>query len=203
MSIKPVDWLLESGDQFEFSIELQGDRLSDIFDVSGDVDIPADTYEWMRYVLSMSTAGKRRVAGAVTVETGSYYNGDLDTIEARLTFKPSAFFTLELTAERNDGEVRALVNHSASGELVKTSFAEVLYGVRFQLDISPNMQFSSFTQYEKPGHELSSNNKLRWSFDTHGDIFVVYNHNLVCAADDSWKLVSYEVPIKVQYVFRY
>jgi len=203
LSIKPIDWLLESSDQFEFSIEPQGDRPPDIFDVSDDADIPADTYEWTRYVFSMNTAGKRRVAGAVTLETGSYYNGDLDTIEARLTFKPSAFFTLELTAERNDGEVSALVNGSVSGELVKMSFTEVLYGVRFQLDISPNVQFSSFTQYEKPGRELSSNNKLRWSFDTHGDIFVVYNHNLVRADDDSWKLVSYEVPIKVQYVFRY
>ena len=110
---------------------------------------------------------------------------------------------MELTAERSDGEVRALVNKGISNELEKTSFTEELYGVRFQLDISPNLQFSSFTQYEKPGRELSSNNKLRWSFDAHGDIFLVYNHNLLRTEKDSWKLVSYEVPVKIQYVFRY
>ncbi len=203
LAIKPIDWLFESGDQLEFSIEPQGDRPPEIFDVSDDADIPAGSYEWIRYVLSMSTAKKRRVMGEIKLETGSYYNGDLNTIEAKLTFKPSAFFTLELTAERSDGEVRALVSKGTSDELAKTSFTEELYGVRFQLDISPNLQFSSFTQYEKPGRELISNNKLRWSFDAHGDIFVVYNHNLVRTSDDSWKLVSYEVPVKIQYVFRY
>lgn len=85
--------------------------------MSDDADIPADTYEWIRYVLSMSTAKKRRVMGEIKLETGSYYNGDLNTIEARLTFKSSAFFTLELTAERSDGEVRALVNKGISDEL--------------------------------------------------------------------------------------
>jgi len=142
----------------------------------------------------------------ITWELGDYYNGDLSTIEARLSVKPSSFFTVEFTGERNTGKVTALpenVEEEDATELVPTEFTEELYGIRLLLNFSANLQFSTFTQYDNESKELGSNNRLRWTFDPLGDLFLVYNHNLVRSDNDRWEFVSNEFPVKIQYTRRF
>jgi len=205
--IKPVDWLLESGDRFSGSIIPQGDKPSEIFEVSGSVDIPAGTYEWWRYSLEGILAEKRLISGSILWEFGDYYSGNLNTIEARLAFKPSAFLTLEATIERNTGTMPALPDDYEEGEpyeLEDRDFTEELFGLRLLLNFSSDLQFSSLTQYDTQSRELGSNNKLRWTFHPLGDIFIVYNHNVVRRrSDDTWQFVSNELPVKIQYTWRF
>jgi hypothetical protein len=78
-----------------------------------------------------------------------------------------------------------------------------LYGFRAQLNFSPDLQFSSLTQYDVQSREIGSNNKLRWTFDPLGEIFIVYNHNLVRNENNRWVFVSNQLPIKIQYVLRF
>lgn len=205
LTIKPLDWLLESGDRFEASVQPQGDRPHEAFELATDVDVPSSSYEWTRYILGASSAEKRRISGGIQWEFGSFYNGDLNTIEARLALKPSAFFTLEFTAERNSGKVMALpevVEEEDATELVEREFTEELYGVRLQLNIFPNLQLSSFTQYEQ-SRTLACSNSLRWTFDPLGDIFIVYNHNMERSDDNRWEFVSNESAVKIQYTWRF
>jgi hypothetical protein len=204
--IKPLDWLLESGDRFQASVELQGDQPPEDFELATDVDIPAGSYEWTRYSLGLSTAQKRKVSAAITWATGTYYNGDLNTIEGKLALKPSSLLTLELSGERNTGKAMALPDPDETDVegLVEQDFTEELLGLRLLLNFSPNLQFSSLTQYDTQSRELGSNNKLRWTFDPLGDIFLVYNHNMVRRLDDNrWEFVSNELPIKIQYAWRF
>jgi hypothetical protein len=45
---------------------------------------------------------------------------------------------------------------------------------------------------------------LRWTFDPLGDLFIVYNHNLIRrASDNRWEFVSNELPVKIQYAWRF
>jgi hypothetical protein len=79
-----------------------------------------------------------------------------------------------------------------------------LYGVRLLFNFSSNLQFSSLTQYDTQSRELGSNNKLRWTFNPLGDIFLVYNHNMIRrVSDNRWKFVSNELPVKIQYAWRF
>lgn len=206
-TIKPLDWLLESGDGFAGGITPQGDRPFEVFEVSGSVDIPAGSYEWVRYYLEGRLAEKRMISGNILWEFGDYYNGNLNTIEARLAVKPSAFLTVEFTGERNTGKMQALPDDYEEGEpyeLSEMSFTEELLGLRLLLNFSADLQFSSLTQYDTQSRELGTNNKLRWTFHPMGDIFIVYNHNVVRRrSDDRWQFVSNELPIKVQYTWRF
>lgn len=203
MTIKPLDWLLESGDRMDAGITPQGDRPPREFEISDDVDIAPGSYEWTRYFLGVSSAQKRRISGQLRWEFGNYYNGDLNTIEASLAVKPSALLTLEFSAERNTGTVMAPEDESI--QLFRKTFKEQLYGLRLQLNFSPNLQLSSLTQYDTQSRELGSNNKLRWTFDPLGDLFVVYNHNMVRTQglNKRWEFVSSQVPVKIQYAFRF
>ena len=106
------------------------------------------------------------------------------------------------TLERSSGTVQAVVDGSQA--LAATHFTEELYGVRFQLNVSPDLQFSSFTQYETESRELGSNNRLRWTFDPYGDLFLVYNHTLErSVTTDRWAFVSNQLPVKIQFTRRF
>ncbi len=202
MILKPLDWLLESGDRFQAGILPQGDRPPEVFELAADVDIPTGSYEWTRYFLEGSLAQKRKISAQLRWEFGNYYNGDLNTIQGKLALKPSSFLTLEFSGERNTG--KAIAIDVEEGELAETDFTEELFGVRLLLNFSPNLQFSSLTQYDTQSRELGSNNKLRWTFDPLGDLFIVYNHNLIRrASDNRWEFVSNELPVKIQYAWRF
>ena len=210
VTIKPINWLLESGDSFEAGMLREGDKPPEAFEVAAGVDIPSSefsgSYEWTRYALGAHLAGKRRISGDVIWEFGDYYNGDLSTIEASLAVKPSSLLTVEFTAERNTGKMMALpedVEEEDAVELVQTDFTEEAYGVRLLLNFSSDLQLSSLTQYDNESKELGSNTRLRWTFDPFGDIFIVYNHNLIRNEEDKWEFVSNELPIKIQYTFRF
>jgi len=202
MKIKPLDWLLESGDRLQAGFMPQGDRPPEVFELAADVDIPTGSYEWTRYFLEGSLAQKRKISAQFRWEFGNYYNGDLNTIQGKLALKPSSFLTLEFSGERNTG--KAIAIDVEEGELAETDFTEELFGVRLLLNFSPNLQFSSLTQYDTQSRELGSNNKLRWTFDPLGDLFIVYNHNLIRrASDNRWEFVSNELPVKIQYAWRF
>lgn len=200
--VKPLDWLFESGDRAQAGLLRHGDRPPEVFELAADVDIPTGSYEWTRYFLEASTAQKRMLNAQVRWEAGDYYNGTLNTLEGKLALKPSAFLTLEFSGERNTGKATAI--DVEEQELTETDFTEELFGLRFQLNFSPNLQFSSLTQYDTQSRELGSNNKLRWTFDPLGDLFLVYNHNLIRrASDNRWEFVSNELPVKIQYAWRF
>jgi hypothetical protein len=207
VTIKPIDWLLESGDRIEAGIQPQGDRPPEEFEISDHVDIPAGSYEWTRYFLGARLAEKRKISGGIIWEFGNYYNGDLNTIEAILAIKPSALFTLEFSGERNTGKALALPDdyeELEEFELIERDYTEELFGIRLILNFSPDLQFSSLTQYDTQSRELGSNNRLRWTFDPLGEIFIVYNHNVVKRReDDRWEFVSNEFPLKIQYAWRF
>jgi hypothetical protein len=202
-TIKPLDWLLESGDQVEASLLPQGDRPPEAFEISDEVIIPSGSYEWLRYSLGFASAEKRIITLEVMWESGDYYNGRLHTIEAGLAFQPSAFLTVELTAERNDGKVMAIEDEEFPDILVEKDFTEELYGLRLELDFSSDLQFSSLTQYDTQSRELGTNNRLRWTFTPFGDLFVVYNYNTIRTTDDRWQFVSSDLPVKIYYTWRF
>jgi Domain of unknown function (DUF5916) len=203
--LKPLDWLLESGDRLSTGVQWEGDRPPEEFELASEVNIQAGSYEWRRYFVEGITAEKRRIGAQARWEFGSYYNGDLNTIQASLALKPSSLLTVEFTGERNTGKAKVLeALEEESEELVETDFTEEVYGVRLLLNFSPNLQISSLTQYDTQSRELGSNNKLRWTFNPLGDIFIVYNHNLIRRiGDNRWQFVSNELPVKIQYAWRF
>jgi len=194
VTIKPLDWQLESGDRFEFNIEPQGDRPTEDFDVFGSdnktVTIPAGTYRWARYSVQGGLAVKRKVNGEATWSVGSFYGGHLNATALTLRVKPSAYFTAELGVERN------------SARLPQGDFIQSLYRGRVQVNVSADLQVTSFLQYDNESRSLGTNTRLRWTFDPLGDLFVVFNHNLLRDLHDRFMFDSNQLLVKLQYAYR-
>jgi hypothetical protein len=194
VAIKPLDWQLESGDRFEIDIEPQGDRPTEDFDVFGSdaqtVTIPAGTYRWARYGVQGALAVKRKVSGEATWSVGGFYDGHLNTTALTLRLKPSAYFLAELRGERN------------SAQLPEGDFIQNLYSCRLQVNVSADLQVASFLQYDNESRNFGTNARLRWTFNPLGDLFVVFNHNMLRTPNDRFTFDSNQLLVKLQYAYR-
>ncbi len=196
-TIKPFDWLLESGDRLGFEIQPQGDRPPDdftIFETEADtVTIPAGSYSWTRFAVTGTLAEKRKVSGEFTYAFGRFYDGNLQTIEGTLALKPSPLFGVELGLERNRGDLPAGL------------FTQSLYSGRLEVKPSADFQVSSFLQYDNESRSFGTNTRLRWTFSSLGDLFVVYNHNLLrsLGTRERFGFESNQVLVKLVYALRY
>jgi hypothetical protein len=199
----PINWRLESGDRIEINISPEGEHLKEPFEIADGVIIEPGSYHFTRYRLEWEMAAKRMVSGQLTWWFGDFYDGDLDQIEAQVRFRPSELVIFDLTATRNVGEVKA-------GEI-----DQKVYGLRVLANFSPDLQLTSFVQYDDESKELGTNTRLRWTFHPLGDLFLVYNYNVVDMAGDPdgpgagldrgrhWVLDATQLTLKVQYALRY
>ena len=191
----PINCRLESGDRFEANIVPTGERLTEPFEVADGVSIPAGSYHFNRYRLEAGLAAKRRFSGQATWWFGPFYDGRLNQYELTASWKPSSLVIVELSGERN-------VGHVSDG-----AFTQDLLGTRLRLNVSPDLQLTSFVQYDNESQSFGTNSRLRWTFSPLGDLFVVYNHNLRTRDPLTLRrelvFASNQLLVKVQYAFRY
>jgi hypothetical protein len=192
----PVNWRLESGDRIEFNFVPTGERLTEPFEIADTVAIPAGSYHWTRWRLEAALASKRRISGQVTWWFGGFYGGRLSELTLTGNLRPSPFLIIELSAGHNVGKVP------------QGRFVQDVLGARFRFNFSPDLQLASYVQYDNQSRSIGSNNRIRWSFSSRGDLFVVYNHNLdeerdVLGSRTGWHFASNQLLAKLQYVFQY
>jgi hypothetical protein len=191
----PINCRLESGDRFEFNIVPVGERFAEPFEIADGVTIPPGAYHYLRFRLEAGLAQKRRFNAQATWWFGSFYDGDLNQYELTGAWKPWPLFIMELTGERD------------VGLMPEGRFAQNLLGTRLRFNVSPDLQVSSFIQYADQDHSFGTNTRLRWSFSSLGDLFLVYDHNLrtqdPLTGRRTFGFASNELLAKVQYAFRY
>lgn len=188
--LAPVNWRFESGDRVEFNVRPTGEQLTEPFEIASGVVIPPGPYHWMRYRVEAGSAVKRPLSGQATWWFGGFYGGTLDQFELTAAWNPAAVITLSFSGERD------------IGRLPEGSFATTLLGVRARFNISPDLNVSTFVQYDTDSTTIGTNSQLRWTFRPVGDLFVIYNHNLIDYTD-RWRLNSNQLLVKLQYSWRY
>ncbi len=184
----PLNLRFESGDRFEFNIVPTGDRPLVPFEIGGVV-IPAGEYDWVRYRVEIDAAPKRPVSGRASWWFGTFYDGTLDQIQARVQWNPSATFNLEVGAERN------------TASLGGGNFTQDLASLRAALNISPDLVVSSFLQYDNESDSFGTNTRMRWTFNPLGELFVIWNTNIIDPFD-RWQTDTNLLSVKVRYTLR-
>ena len=183
----PFHFKLESADRFEFNVMPVGEQLEEPFEIADGVILQPGAYHWMRYRLELETASKRKVNGEFTWWFGGFYDGTLDQIELQLNLRPFSFLNFELSFERN------------IGSLPEGDFVQDLWAARVLLNFSSDLQLSSFVQYDNDSQNLGTNSRLRWTFSPKGDLFVVYNHNMLNDLTERWNYQSNQLILKLTY----
>ena len=192
----PINWRVESGDRIEFNFVPTGERLTDPFPIADTVVIPPGTYHWTRWRLEAQFASKRPVSGQISWWFGGFYGGQLSELIATGSVRFTPWLIVELNATRN------------VGDLPEGDFVQEVIGTRFRVSPSPDLQVSSYIQYDNLTRSIGSNSRLRWSFSPQGDLFLIYNHNIDETLDGlnrrtGWQFGSNQLLSKLQYSFRY
>ena len=209
--IKPLDWLLESGDRFGVTYKREGDRPEEdfaVFETDGEsVIIPSGSHEWKRYAIEAASAPKRLFSAELKRESGGFYGGELDSLEGTVAIRQS-LFKVELGLEHHVGtglDWTTLSPETGPND-AGGSFTQNLYNCRVEVKFSPDLQLASFVQYDNESASLGTNTRLRWTFHSFGDLFVVYNHNLQRAVNDlNRRIFEFEsnvLMVKLQYAWR-
>ncbi len=185
----PVNWHLESGDRIEFNIYPQWERIPERFEITDEVYIDPGTYQWWRYRLELQTAGKRRVGAKVSWWFGGYYDGHLNQIQLTATWRPSHHVNVALEGETNFVRV-------SSGD------ADILLArARADIFITSNFQLLNYVQYDNLSDSLGVNCRLRYTYRSLLDIFLVFNHNWL-EIDNIFRTDLNQFLLKVQYSWR-
>ncbi len=183
----PVHFLLESGDRFEFNIRPQGENLKEPFEIAEGVIIDSAAYHWMRYRLEVETASKRTINGMATWWFGGFYGGSLHQIQLQLNWRPISTLILEVSYEKN------------MGKLPFGTFVKELIATRLLVNMTSNLNFSTYIQYDNESRSVGSYSRFRWTFAPRGDLFIVYKHNINNDITNRLLFDSNQIIIKLSY----
>jgi hypothetical protein len=194
--LAPANWRLRSGDRIELNVVPVGERLVAPFEVADNVTIPAGSYHWNRYRAEAQFASKRRFSGQATWWFGDFYTGVLHELIGTGAFRPSPLIAIEVNATRN------------IGRLPEGNFTQQVVGTRVRYNVSSNLQFNSYLQYDDETDTFGTNSRMRWSISPSSELFIVYNHNLDDRTDPlslrrGWRFASNQLIVKAQRTFRY
>ena len=121
-------------------------------------------YDFGTARLTYNRANRQRIAGNLSLESGTFYNGHKTTIglaSGRVNVTPR--FSVEPTYSLN------------RVELTQGEFTSHLVGSRVTFTATPFMFTSALLQYNSETHSISANVRLRWEYRPGSELFVVYN----------------------------
>ncbi|GAB4140846.1 MAG: hypothetical protein Fur0037_07470 [Planctomycetota bacterium] len=186
----PIHARFESGDEFEFNLFPQGERLDEDFEIGDGVVLPGGHYGFLRYRLQVTGAEKRPVAGEVSWTFGDFYDGKMDQVDLSLRLVLADWLTVR-------GQADLVRGCFPEGRL-----AEDVYGVKISGTFSADLTFDSFLQYDTESDSLGANTRLRWDFSPVSQLFVVWNHG-VLDPGGAFRSDGYEAAVKLQHELRF
>jgi len=187
----PLGFQTESGEAVRLEWVPQFERLDEPFEIQPGIVIPAGDYRYTAWIAEIETAERRRWVGEVEARWGSFYDGDLTRLEARIALKPSPHALVGLEGEWSRGELPA-------GQFT----ARVLAG-RLEVNFSPNLGWSNLVQYDSDSRELGFQSRLRWRIRPGSDLFVVFNRGWIHEEDGVYRPYFDRGSAKVQHTFRF
>ncbi len=154
----------QSGDRLFASGTSNYEFLPRPFRIASTVTLPVAAYDFASVRAGYTFGQQRKVSGTVSLERGSFYNGDRTTLAvSRGRAEMSARLSVEPTLSLNRV-------HLAQGD-----FTTTVAGTRVTATMTPFMFTSALIQYTSASNTLSANVRFRWEYTPGSEFFVVYN----------------------------
>jgi len=185
----PINWSLESGDRIEFNIVPFMERVPERFDITDEVYVDKGTYHWTRYRVELASSSTRRLTGKLSWWFGSFYDGNMNQYQADVTWRLSHRFNIALQGEKNVGRLPSGLTDI------------LLVRGKINIFINPDFQIISYLQYDNQSRGLGMNTRIRWTYRSLLDVFLVYNRNWL-EIDNRFSPMLNQFFIKIQYSWR-
>ncbi len=153
---------LESGDSFGTFFVDNFDRLDLPFEIHPDVTIPPGEYDFRYLFFFLSTYGGRPFSASVSGRLGELYDGDVVTIEPRVSFRFNERFRISPGFSYNRVELPA------------GSFTTTVLNANANYSFSDRLLTDALVQYNSRSDSLSIFARLRYIYRVGDDIYLVY-----------------------------
>lgn len=160
---RPFAFVLHTGDELEFNIQHNYDRLECDFPIFEDYVIPAGIYQGLRYELQVYTARRRPVSGGFEWNEGEFYTGHRRRLEFTGRLRLNKY--VSITGDYLRTEV-----HLSDGD-----FTTHETSARINVNFTPRLTSRLFIQWNNEDDEINFNFRLRWIPRLGSDVYLVYN----------------------------
>ena len=155
--------LFEDSSNFRVGHQARFERLTEPFEIRPEQEIPVGDYTFDEYSLSFSSDPSRLFSGRVGVTIGGFFDGDKDSYDLSVGFRPSYHFNAEVSWNHDD--IR-LASENFETDLVKTTLS---------YSFNPRVFLNALIQYNSEAGEISTNVRFNFIHKPLSDFFLVYN----------------------------
>jgi hypothetical protein len=178
--------------RFELDVVDVHERLDEAFDIADGISIPPGSYDSRHVEIVYTVARQRPVNGSVLFRGGTFYGGDVRTIEvtgARIKATPK--LSIEPSLSFSDVD------------LPYGSFRTSVTRARATYTLTPRMFVSGLVQFNSESDRVSTNVRMRWEYRPGSELFVVYSEDRDTFDGGLRQPRNRGVAIKMNRLFRY
>jgi len=167
LTLFPVWIIANRGNRLTGNVIPTWQVVDEAFPIVG-INISAGNYYYTRYRFSYDSDLSRAFSIKTSAEFGSFYNGQLTTLEGEARFSPVPNVSAKVSYRRNDfsdvgEEKEAAVTHLITPEV--------------RLSLNPRLQLTSFFQHNSAALRDVWNIRFSWEFQPLSFLYLVYNSN--------------------------
>ncbi|RME00120.1 MAG: hypothetical protein D6814_04200, partial [Calditrichaeota bacterium] len=160
---RPLGFELHSGEEMEFNIQTDYERLDQPFNIFENISIPTGIYNMLRWEIQFSTNSSRPVSGELFWNWGEFYTGHSSELSLASQFRLNKYVSLS-------GDYRRTGANLAQGRFT-THEASARINVNFTTHLTTRL----FVQWNNEDDEINFNFRLRWIPKLGSDVYLVYN----------------------------
>lgn len=177
-------------------VDVFAQRLTTPFNIYKNVNIPVGVYNWTRHQLTYGTPQDRRVTLQFYERFGSYYNGRLNELRMRATYRASQRLSFSLGPQWNRFRL----------PLPDGNFSVIFGALETDYSFSRFLSLSTILQINTADAQAASANiRLRWNYRPDSDLYVIYTAGqkfASLAAVNPAQFYEHRFVVKYTYSFR-
>ena len=177
-------------------VDVFAQRLTEPFNIYKNVFIPVGVYNWTRHQLTYGSAEDRKWTVRFFERFGGYYNGRLNELRVRASYRPSERLAFSFSEQWN--RFRLPLNNG--------NFSVVFGSLETDYAFSRFLSLSTILQMDTANTQgASANIRLRWNYRPDSDLYVIYTAGqqfASLAAANPVQLYRHRFVVKYTYSFR-
>ena len=145
-------------------------KLMENFDPThiSDVYLPAGSdYRYRQWYTEIVTSPRRTLNGSLLYAKGGLYSGNVDVVEANLSYRYQPFVNLSLNTIYTNLSLPAPFEHQQFW----------LVGPKLDVTFSPTVYLTTYVQYNEQLNNTNVNIRFQWRYKPVSDLFIVYTDN--------------------------
>ena len=181
-----------TADHVDFILLDFDERLTNDFEISDGIFIPAGVYQWTRYCVMAGTGQHRAVSFSGWACDGDYYDGTRRSIGPEIVWRPNMHLAFKAAYRINDID------------LPYGSFTTRLATLQADIAFTSTWYWENLLQYDNVSDSLGINSIMRWVPLAGRELVLVVNHELLDPNEMRDFHSSYsETALRFHYTFRY